>query len=43
MEGFTVADYEALFADIVAGKVEISSELVLHPASSDVMTVNYVE
>ena len=43
MEGFTVADYEALFADIVAGKVEISSELVLHPESSDVMTVTYVE
>ena len=43
MEGFTVADYEALFADIVAGNVEISSELVLHPESSDVMTVNYVE
>ena len=43
LEGFTVADYEALFADIVAGNVEISSELVLHPESSDVMTVNYVE
>ena len=43
MEGITVADYEALFADIVAGKVEISSELVLPPESSDVMTVNYVE
>ena len=43
LEGFTVADYEALFADIVAGNVEISNELVLHPESSDVMTVNYVE
>ncbi len=43
MEGFTVADYEALYAEIVAGNVEISAELVTAPESSDVMTVNYVE
>ncbi len=43
MEGFNVADYEALFAEIVAGNVEISAELVLAPESTDVMTVNYVE
>ncbi len=43
LENFSVADYEALFAEIVAGNVEISNELVLHPETSDVMTVNYVE
>jgi basic membrane protein A len=40
---WTVADYEALFAEIVAGNVEISSDLVLSPESTDNVTVNYVE
>ena len=43
LEGFTVAEYETMLADIIAGTIEISSELVLHPETSDVMTVNYVE
>ncbi len=43
LETFTVADYEALFAEIVAGNVEISAELVLAPENTDNMTVNYVE
>ena len=40
---WSVADYEALLADIVAGKVTISSDLVLAPESTDIVTVNYVE
>ena len=43
LEKWSVADYEALYADIVAGKVTISNELVTAPESSDVVTVNYVE
>ena len=43
LKNWTVADYEALFADIVAGKVDISSELVLYPADTDHVTVTYVE
>ena len=43
LKNFSVADYEALFAEIVAGKVEISSELVLFPANTSNVTVNYVE
>ena len=39
LEGWTVAEYEALFADIVAGKVAISNELVEFPANSDHVTV----
>ena len=40
---WSVADYEALLADIVAGKVAISSDLVLAPESTENVTVNYVE
>ena len=43
LEKWTVADYEALFAKIVAGEVEISDELVLCPESTATVTVNYVE
>ena len=43
LEKWSVADYEALYADIVAGKVTISNELVTAPESTDVVTVNYVE
>ena len=43
LSNWSVADYEALFAKIVAGEVEISSELVLAPESTDNVTVVYVE
>ena len=43
LANWTVADYEALFAEIVAGNVEISSELVTAPESTDFVTVNYFE
>jgi len=43
LANWTVAEYEALFADIVAGKVAISSDLVLAPESNATVTVNYVE
>ena len=43
LKNWSVADYEALFADIVAGKVTISADLVLHPETSDNVTVTYVE
>ena len=43
LEKWSVADYEALLADIVAGKVAVSSELVLAPESTANVTVNYVE
>ena len=43
LEKWTVADYEALFAKIVAGEVEISDELVRSPESTATVTVNYVE
>ena len=43
LANWSVADYEALFADIVAGTVAISDELVLAPENTDNMTVNYVE
>ena len=43
LTNFTVADYEAMFADIVAGKLTISNELVTAPESTANMTVNYVE
>ena len=42
LKGWTVAEYEALFADIVAGKVAISNELVEFPASTDHVTVKPV-
>ena len=43
LNNWTVEDYKALFAEIVAGKVNISSELVLHPETTANVTVNYVE
>ena len=43
LTGWSVADYEALFAEIVAGNVEISSDLVLSPETTANVTVNYVE
>lgn len=43
LTGWTVEEYEALFADIAAGKVEISSELVSAPESTANVTVSIVE
>ena len=43
LKNWSVADYQALYADIVAGKVAISSDLVEYPASTDVVTVNPVK
>ena len=43
LTGWSVADYEAMFAKMAAGELEISNELVLAPESTDNVTVNYVE
>ena len=43
LKNWSVSDYEALFADIVAGKVTISAELVLAPENTANVTVTYVE
>ena len=43
LKNWSVADYEALFADVAAGKVAISDELVTAPESTDNVTVTYVE
>ena len=43
LENFSVADYEALFAEIVAGTVTVSDALVLHPENTANVTVTYVE
>ena len=43
LENWSVAEYEALYADIVAGKVTISDELVEFPASTANVTVNPVK
>ena len=43
IEGWTVEEYEALFADIVAGNVEISAELVEFPESTENVTVTPVK
>ena len=43
LKSWSVADYEALFAKIVAGEVAISSELVLFPESGANLNVTYVE
>ena len=43
LKNWSVDDYKALLADIVAGKVDISSELVLHPETTANVTVTYVE
>ena len=43
LKNWSVADYEALFAQIAAGEVAISDELVTAPESTANVTVNYVE
>ena len=43
LTNWSVADYEALFAKIVAGEVEISAELITVPESTDHVNVIYVE
>ena len=43
LKNWTVADYEALFAKIASGEVQISDELVLSPESTENVTVTYVE
>ena len=43
LKNWSVADYEALFADIASGKVAVSSDLVLAPENTAHVTVNYVE
>ena len=43
LTGWSVADYEALFAKIAAGEVAISDELITVPESTANVTVNYVE
>ena len=43
LTGWSVADYEAMYADIAAGKVSISDELVTAPESTANVAVTYVE
>ena len=43
LKNFSVADYEALFADLVSGKVTVSDELVTFPEDTANVTVTYVE
>ena len=43
LTGWSVADYEALFAKIAAGEVAISDELVTVAESTANVTVNYIE
>ena len=43
LQNWTLADYEALYNEIVAGKVAISNELITAPESTANVTVNYVE
>ena len=43
LANWSVADYEALYAKIVAGEVEISAELVTAPESTANVTVSYIE
>ena len=43
LKNWSVSDYEALFADIVAGKVTIAAETVKYPASTANVTVTPVE
>ena len=43
LENWSVEDYEALYQDIVDGKVEIAAELVEYPESTDNVTVNPVK
>ena len=43
LENWSVEDYNALFAKIVAGELTISDELVLSPENTANVTVTYVE
>ena len=43
LQNWKVSDYEALYKDIVDGKVTISSDLVLFPENTANVTVTYVE
>ncbi len=43
LKNWSVADYNALYADIVAGTVSISADLVEYPADSANVTVSYIE
>ena len=43
LQNWTVADYEALYADIVAGNVKISAELVEFPKSTENVTVTPIK
>ena len=43
LKNFSVAEYEALFADLVSGKVTVSDELVTFPEDTANVTVTYVE
>ena len=43
MTNWTLADYEAMFAKIVSGELQVSDALVLAPESSEHMDVTYVE
>ncbi len=43
LQNWTVEQYNALFAEIVAGTVTVDSALVLHPESTANVTVDYVE
>ena len=43
LTGWSVEEYEAMFAKMVAGELEISNELVLSPESTANVTVTYVE
>ncbi len=43
LQNWTVEEYEALFAEIAAGNVEISDELVTTPESTENVTINYIQ
>ncbi len=43
LKNWAVADYEALYKEIVEGKVVVSDALVLFPENTANVTVNYVE
>ena len=43
LTGWSVADYEAMFAKMASGEMEISSELVLSPETTENVIVTYVE
>ena len=43
LTGWSVADYEAMFAKMASGEMTISSDLVLSPESTANTTVTYVE